>query len=131
MDIAALKAELLAGHPVTGTYNADDALAAAELNLANVSRNRTSMTGREVAAEIVEADYAAVTEAQKAQVLALIASDDIDPFGFAVNVIKDIFGTPSATVTALAAARMETVSQATAIDLGEVKVGHVQESRRL
>lgn len=36
IDYVALKAELDAGHPVTGAYNADDQLAADELNLANI-----------------------------------------------------------------------------------------------
>jgi len=35
MNLAALQAELLAGHPDTGPYNANDALAAAELNVVN------------------------------------------------------------------------------------------------
>ena len=35
MDIAALAAELAAGHPDTGAYNADDALAAGEINVLN------------------------------------------------------------------------------------------------
>ena len=34
-----LAAELTAGHPVTGAYNADDALAAAELNALNIDNN--------------------------------------------------------------------------------------------
>lgn len=34
-DLVALKAELLAGHPDTGAYNVDDALAAAEINEVN------------------------------------------------------------------------------------------------
>lgn len=129
MDIAALKAELLAGHPDTGAYNANDALAAAELNVVNRNRNRTSMSGREVAAEIVDADYDGLTEEKKSQVLALTSGSDIDPFGFAANVVKDIFGDGSATVTALAAARVETVSRATEIGIGLVKVGYVEQAR--
>ena len=39
MDYEALKTELDAGHPVTGAYDADDALAAAELNAENVTIN--------------------------------------------------------------------------------------------
>lgn len=39
MDYVALKAELDAGHPVTGAYNADDALAAGELNAENRTVN--------------------------------------------------------------------------------------------
>jgi hypothetical protein len=37
IDYAALQAELLAGHPTTGPYNADDAIAASELNALNRS----------------------------------------------------------------------------------------------
>ncbi len=39
MDIAALAVELAAGHPDTGAYNADDALAAGELNAKNRPAN--------------------------------------------------------------------------------------------
>ena len=35
MDLTALAAELVAGHPVTGSYDSDDALAAGELNVLN------------------------------------------------------------------------------------------------
>ena len=35
MDLAALAAELTAGHPDTGAYDADNALAAAEINAVN------------------------------------------------------------------------------------------------
>ena len=36
IDYVALKAELDGAHPVTGAYNADDQLAADELNLFNI-----------------------------------------------------------------------------------------------
>jgi hypothetical protein len=39
MDIAALKAELLANHPVAGPYDADNAVAADQLNAVNRTRN--------------------------------------------------------------------------------------------
>ena len=48
MDIVALAAELTAGHPVTGAYNADDALAAGELNAVNRTRSRDTVTGSEI-----------------------------------------------------------------------------------
>ena len=40
MDLQALKTELDAGHPVTGAYNVDDALAAGELNAVNQTKVR-------------------------------------------------------------------------------------------
>lgn len=130
MDIAALKTELLAGHPVTGAYNADDALAAAEINLTNIDRDRTSMTGREVAAEIVDSDYDGLTDGEKTQVLSLVASSDIDPFGFAANVVKGIFGAGSDTVTALATARVESISRAVELGFGTIGANHIELARR-
>ncbi len=129
MKIDVLKTVLLVGHPVTGAFNADSMLAADELNAINVSRDRTSMTGREVAAEIVDAAYDGLTAEQKSQVLSLVSSTDIDPFGFAANVVKDIFGPGSLTVSALGSARVETVSHAVAEGLGFVWPGHVEQAR--
>ena len=43
IDYTALNAELTAGHPDTGAYNVDDALAADELNAANRPNNAISM----------------------------------------------------------------------------------------
>lgn len=129
MNIAALKAELASGHPLTGTYNSDDALAADELNAVNRTRDRTSMTGRQVAAKIVNSAYDALSAEKKIQILSLIASDDIDPFGFAANVVQDIFGSGSATVLALIGARVESISRAVERKLGTIKHGHVQMAR--
>lgn len=127
----ALREELDGSHPVTGAYSADNEIAASQLNAVNINRNRTSMTGREVADEIIDADYNALTEGNKTKVLALIASDTLDPFGFGANVIKDIFGAGSDTLAALALARVETISRAVELGLGEVTPGHVEEARRL
>ena len=127
----ALRAELNGSHPVTGAYSTVDKEAAAQLNALNISHNRTSMTGREVADEIVAADYDALTEDNKTKVLALIASDTLDPFGFGANVIKNIFGAGSDTLAALAIARVETISRAVELELGEVTPGRVEEARRL
>lgn len=127
----ALREELDGSHPVTGAYSADNEIAASQLNAVNINRNRTSMTGREVADEIIDADYNALTEGNKTKVLALIASDTLDPFGFGANVIKDIFGAGSDTLAALALARVETISRAVELGLGEVTPGRVEEARRL
>lgn len=127
----ALKAELDGSHPVTGAYSADAKEAAAQLNAVNVSRNRTSMSGREVADNIFDTDYDALTEDKKTKVLALIASDSLNPFGFAANVVKNIFGADSDTLTALALTRVETISRAVELGFGKVSPGQVIEARRL
>ena len=131
MNIPLLSAELIAGHPITAAYDADSTIAATQINLANVTRNRTTMSGRQIADEIVDAEYDTLTSDQKIQILSLVSSSDIDPWGFAANVIKDVFGVGSVTVSALAVARIETVSQATFVRLGWVKPGHIEQARAL
>ena len=94
----------------------------------NRNRNRTSMTGREVAAEVVEVEYTSLTAAKKAQFLALMASGDLDPFGLAVTVVKDIFGTGSITVSNLAVARIETISRWSELGINP-KIGEIEDAR--
>jgi predicted TIM-barrel enzyme len=131
MNIEVLKAELLAGHPETGAYDADNQIAADQINAVNVERNKTSMTGREMAANIVDAEYDILSDTKKSQVLALTGANDIDPFGFVANVLKDVFDIGSVTITNLQAARVETVSQATVLGLGFVYEGHIEAARAL
>jgi len=124
-----LRDELINDPIVRGYAGMTDAQVVVDINLANRSRNRTTMTGREVAAEVVNTAYDALTDAKKEQFLSLIASDDLDPFGLGANVIKDIFGGGSATVSALAAARVEAVSRAVELKLGNVREGTVTRAR--
>tara|TARA_Y100000310_G_C20702209_1_gene830960 strand:- start:6538 stop:6882 length:345 start_codon:yes stop_codon:yes gene_type:complete len=104
---AAMKVEILTDPIARGYAGMTDEQVLADLRAETRSRNRTSMSGREVAAGVINAAYNALTDAQKSQFLALVVSDDIDPFGMGANVIKDLFGAGSTTVTNLAAARVE------------------------
>lgn len=90
--------------------------------------NLTNMSGRAVAAEVVASEYNALSAVKKAQFLALIASDSLDPFGLAVTVVKDIFGAGSVTVSNLAAARVETVSRWRELDINP-KIGEIEDAR--
>ena len=129
MDIEKLKTVLAVDHPVTGAYSGDAEVAAAQLNAVNVDRDRTIMTGAEVASHVNNGEYDLLSDAKKAQIIALTALGSVNPFGFAANVVKDIFAVGSVTLNALAAARTETVSQATAQGLGFVRPGNVLEAR--
>lgn len=93
-------------------------------------RNKASMSGREVMDEVVDSEYDGLTSAQKTQFISLTSGGDLDPFGFAANVVKNIFGNPSNTLTALAAARVELVSRAEELGFGEVTFQQVWEIRR-
>ena len=91
----------------------------------NISRNRTSMSGREVKSKVVNSEYDSLTDAAKSQFLSLTSSNDLNPFGLAANVVKNIFGNGSATVAALATSRIETISRVVELSLGRVKLGHI------
>lgn len=138
MDYATLKAELLAGHPVTGAYDADNQVAADQLNAVNRTRNRTSMTGDEIFNAAVPADYAALdngsgnTPDQQGLFMAFCGRTEIDPFAANnVQFITNMFGAGSGTVTALQAARVENVSRAVELNLGAVNAGDVSVARAL
>ncbi len=126
----ALQTELTVDEENRDYSSMTDQQAADDLNSLWRTRNRTSMSGRQVKTEVVDAEYDALTPDKKAQFLALTASDDLDPFGLGANVIKDIFGAGSATLTALQAARIESISRATELGLGVVTRSHVEVARR-
>jgi len=132
VNIPNIQAALLADHPETGAYNADDALAADQMNEKNIERNKTSMSGRELADNIVNAEYVPLTDAKKSQLLALVGATNIDPFGLAAHVIIDVFEVGAQTIINLQAARKEIVSHATIIEAGGfVYRGHIEAARAL
>lgn len=87
------------------------------------TRNRVSITGDEVFSNIEnKAAWDALTADQRREFLLLCARDVLDPFSIAnVDSVKSIFGNTSVTVSNLAAARIETISRATELELGVVK----------
>lgn len=126
MSYEILKAEI-DGNP--GLYGAmTDQQVVDELNIVNKSQNRTSMTRQEIYENIDPAALSALTSIQLAQ-LNLALSDTVDPFGNAAQVFIDVFGGGSQTITNLQAARVDTVSRASQLGLGIVKLGHVTEAR--
>ncbi len=131
IDIDALKTELDSGHPDTGAYNADDALAAVELNTVNRTLNKTSMTSSEVYNAIDVTQWNGLTDPQQQEVWNILHLGEINPFGFEADRFTTIFGGGSATLVTLSALRKTDVSRAVEIGLGEVKVGHVQEARKI
>lgn len=131
VDYVALKAELLAGHPVTGAYDADDALAAGQLNVVNRTRNRTSMTGKEVKDQIDQVDWDSRTVDQQQTLLSLFARDDLDPFGIDAHIFQEAMtGALGTSVADLASYRVEDVSRAEELGFGVVSAAEVDSARR-
>lgn len=127
-----LRAELEVGHPGTGPYNADDAIAAQEINVVNRQRNRPQMTGDEIFAATDGAQFDALTPEDRQLWMSFCGRDILDPFGAAnVAFVVGTFGAGTATPTALIAARRENVSRADELGLGSVRTGTVSQARGL
>ena len=131
MDLSALAAELASGHPDTGAYDADSAIAATQINVVNRKKNRTSMTGSEVLNAVNAGEWVALTDAQRQTVWDVVHLGDVNPFGIEATLITNVFGGGSATITELADARKEDVSRADELGLGQVRTGTVQQARAL
>lgn len=99
-----------------------------ELNAVNKERNRTSMSRAEIYENIESTALTGLTSL-KLDKLNLALSDFVNPFGNAAQVFIDVFGGGSATITALQAARVETVSQAAILSISKVKLGEIEEAR--
>ncbi|MCH8284965.1 hypothetical protein IIB79_00370, partial [candidate division KSB1 bacterium] len=97
-----------------------DQQAADALLVKDKERIRTSMTRQEVYENIDPVELSVLTDVHLAQIN-LSLSDTLDPFGNAVAVFMSVFGGGSATLTALASARTETVSRLVEIGLGEIE----------
>jgi hypothetical protein len=129
MDLAALKAELLGNHPVTGPYDADSSTAADELNTWNLTRPRTEVTGSEVLNAIDKAEFLALTDAQRERVWNILHLGTLDPFGLEADLMIDVFGAGSATITGLQDVRQEPTTRAFVLGLGVVDAGDVERAR--
>lgn len=101
------------------------------------TRNREFMTGDEIAQQADDTELDALDDGSanntadvKSHWLHLCTRDTIDPFAVAnVHLVVSIFGSGSQTVLNLQAARVETVSRATELGLGIVRVGDVIRAR--
>lgn len=118
----------------SGTYGAlDDQTAAETLNAQTESRVRATMSGGELFENTDATEFSALADADKSQWLALCAIDSINPAnsGPAAAIATQIFGGGSTTLTALAAARTESLSPAATQGLPRVRANDVIHARAL
>lgn len=108
-----------------------DAEARDDLNLKDIVRIKLTMTNTELLAEQDSVEYIALTDAKKSQWLSLLGADTIDPQGQAVEIVKDIWGNGSVTMSNLNTARNETISRATELELPVLAEGDVSFARTL
>ena len=121
IDYVALKAELDASHPVTGAYNADDQLAADQLNLANIEVEKLT-TSREAqdATDATEFNALSAVADQSLWVNAL-AWETIDlNKGIGLATAQGIWAGAGGAITraALIATRTESVNRVSQLNFG-------------
>ena len=137
MDYVALKAELDAGHPDTGAYNADAALAAGELNAVNRTIPRGSMNGDEIFAATDSTEFAGLTDHKQQMWVSFTSKDIINAYDQTnIDFLDFIFGANSTTKATLASLRTQDVSRATEISStinfsGPITASHVTAARAI
>ena len=130
MDLVALRAELDAGHPDTGAYDANNGIAADQLNVVNRTKTRATVSGSEILNATDDAEYTALTLAEKDSWLSLCGIDSIDTSsGIAKSLEADIFGPATATRSNLVSIKSPPASRADELGLGRVGEGHVEQAR--
>ncbi len=125
LTMADLKTELTDDPLTRGYAGMTDQQAADDLNTAYRTRNRTNMTGDEIAQQADPVEFNGLDDGSanntadvKAHWLALCARESIDPFA-ATNeqLVIAIFGAGSASVANLQAARLESITRAQELGL--------------
>lgn len=136
IDYAALQAELLAGHPVTGPYDADNQIAADQLNAVNRTRNRDVMTGDEVFEATDQTEFQSLPNGQGnnpdsyGHWLIFCARNELNPFSTSnVNFVTDLFSAGSNTLANLNNLRREDISRATELGFPFMESGTVARAR--
>ena len=136
--MAGIRDELLTDPLGRGYVGMSDQAAADDLNTAYRTRNRTSMTGDELFQATVPSEFNALSTGSgnnpdnQGHWLSFCGRETIDPFATAnEQFVIDLFGGGSGTVAALQAARVESITRGEELGIGIVKVGHVEEVRRI
>lgn len=131
-DLAALKAELLAGHPETGAYSVDNATAAGEINLVNRTLPIPSLSGDAVFAATDGAEFILLSDHKQALWMSLCGRSEIDPFGTSnIALLQHVFGGGSTTQANLQSLRNRDVSRAVELRFSRVREGTVEQARAL
>lgn len=132
MNYADLRAELDAGHPATGPYNENDALASDELNAENRTVLVDAVSGSAIFNATDDDEYSALLEADKSRWLAVCAVASVDiSSGVAKAEEKDIFGPGTTTRSNLAELKSPTISRAVELGFGVVEAKDVTYARAL
>ncbi len=132
MDYTKLKAELDVDPENRNYSGMTNAQVAADLATSYRTRQLETLTSAEVYEAIVPSEFQALSDEQKAYVRDIIGlGSDIQAGAGAQarTVLIGAFGAGSATITALAAALLESITRASELGFGSVREGHVAYAR--
>lgn len=125
-----LKTELTTDPLGRGYSGMSDEAAADDLNTSYRERNRDTMPSHEVFNAIDKTELNALLATVQQQIWDVLHLGTVNPFGLEADLFVDAFGGGSATITALAAARKESITRATELGLPHIRPGMVEEARR-
>jgi hypothetical protein len=129
-NIAKLKAELTDDPLARGYSGMTDQQVLDSLNEENRTVNRTSMTGSEVLNAVDQSEWNSRTDVQQQTVWNIVHLGDVNPFGIEAILITSAFsGAGGVTIAALASDRVNTVSRATELGIGNISGGNIAHAR--
>ncbi len=110
-----------------------DAQAMTSLNTLDRSRNKATMSGREVinAFSGNKTEWDALSATNQDRIISLCSRAELDPFGIDKDIFQDAAAGATNTLADLNAARVETISRGDEIGFGLVLEGHVTYARTL
>lgn len=129
MDIVALKAVLDAGHPVTGAYDADAEVAAAQGNLVNCTEDVDTISGQVLFEAVVPSDYSALSAEQLVTFWGIVGMGTINVDGVNTRAVLGTLFSGTDTLAALVALQTRAVSHFQKARLGIVYPGHIENAR--
>jgi hypothetical protein len=128
IDYVVLKAELAASHPVSGAYNANDQLAADQLNLENIEINKDT-TPVEAADATDSAEFNVLTDADQQKWISVLSWETLNlNSGIGLATAQGMWntgGTPN-TKAALLASRRVDVSRTSQLNFGRQAINASQ-----
>lgn len=100
-----------------------------DINAISRIRNRVSMSASEVFNAIDNTEFNALSADNQQLIWNIIHIGDLNPFGLEATIFTSVFGGGSTTISDLQNIRIDDISRAAELGLGEVREGFVTTAR--
>ena len=116
--------------PLSRGYSGmSNASIAGNLNIANRSVDKDTMTSTEVINAVKISEFNNLSAASQQRIWDTLGLGTLNPFGIEATIFTNVFGAGSSTIASLSALRIGTVSRGTEIGLGVIAEGQVIKSK--